>query len=88
MLILTKSFVDDVWYKISGESILMRTIYDKKKNWRVVPVYTMRRLDCDFRIPLGINALKGINYFEKDKFYQDSVVSLIENTVQERKDKE
>ena len=84
---LTKPLVKDVWCKISQESMLMRTVYDKDKQcekWRVVPVYTMRRVEYDFKIPFGINALNGIRYYDPDEFYRKGVVSLIEKTVPER----
>ena len=85
---LTKTFVNDVWCKLTSESCLMRTVYDRKRNWRVVPVYTKRRVEYDFSIPFGINALKGISYFENDEFYRNNVSSLIEKTLSERKQKE
>ena len=85
---LTKNLVNDVWCKISQESMLMRTVYDQDEKWRVVPVYTMRRIDYDFKIPFGINALNGIRYYDPDEFYRKGVASLIEKTVPERIRKE
>ena len=84
-LYLTKHFVEDFWCRISLGSLLMRTMYDQEKNWRVVPVYTMRMSLCDFIIPSGINVLNGIIYYDNDEVYRKSVASLIEKTVSERK---
>ena len=87
-MFITKTFVNDVWCKISHESVLMRMIRDKHLQWRVVPVYTKRLDDCDFNIPMGLNALKGISYYQNDEFYRRGVSSLIEKTVSERREKE
>ena len=87
-MFITKTFVNDIWCKISNESVLMRMIRDKHLQWRVVPVYTKRLDDCDFNIPMGLNALKGISYYQNDEFYRKGVVTLIEKTVPERREKE
>ena len=74
---LTKSFVENTWCKITSESCLMKTIHNKQKGWRVVPVFTKRRAESDFDIPMGLNALKGINYYENDEYYRKGVARMI-----------
>lgn len=82
---LTEKFVKDKWCEFSSESCLMRAIYSEEKRWCVVPVYTQRRTDCKFKIPMGLNSLKGINYYSNDEFYRKGVARLIGDKVAERK---
>ena len=82
---LTKNFVQDKWCEFSSESCLMRAIYDEEKRWCVVPVYTQRRTDCKFKIPMGLNSLKGINFYSNDEFYRKGVSRLIGDKLSVRK---
>lgn len=82
---LTKNFVKDKWCEFSSESCLMRAIYDEEKRWCVVPVYTRRRTDCKFKIPMGLNSLKGINFYSNDEFYRKGVSRLIGDKLSVRK---
>ena len=81
---LTAEFVKDKWCEFSSESCLMKAIYDPDKRWCVVPVYTERRGDCKFKIPMGLNSLKGINYYCNDEFYKKGVARLISDKIVER----
>lgn len=75
---LTKSFVENTWCKITSESCLMKTIHcNKQKGWRVVPVYTKRLAESDFCVPMGLNALKGVNYYNNDEYYRKGVARMI-----------
>lgn len=86
LVYLTQPFVKNTWCKIISESCLMRTIqFNKEKGWRVVPVYTERLDECLFKIPMGLKALKGINYYRNDEFYRKGVVQLIMTTRAEKK---
>ena len=81
---LTANFVKDKWCEFSSESCLMRAIYDAEKRWCVVPIYTERRSDCSFRIPMGLNSLKGVNFYSNDEFYRKGVGRLISDKLEER----
>lgn len=76
---LTKEFCenDDGWCRVSSEECLMKAIYDKDKKWCVVPVYTVQRNKADFKIPMGLNALKGVNYYNNDEFYRRGLTKLL-----------
>ena len=82
---LSKHFVKDKWMEFSSESCLMTAIYDVDKQWCVVPVYTEKRSKCTFKIPMGLNSLKGINYYNNDEFYKRGVARLIKDKVPLRK---
>lgn len=86
-IFLTKNFIDDKWMEFSSESCLMEAITNPNKQWCVVPVYTERR-NTSFRVPMGLNTLKGINYYNNDKFYRKGVAALILGKIQERRNSE
>ncbi|XP_053405498.1 uncharacterized protein LOC128558972 isoform X1 [Mercenaria mercenaria] len=75
-IFMTKNFIDDKWCEFSSESCLMEAITNPLKQWCVVPVYTEKR-NSSFRVPMGLNTLKGINYYNNDRFYKNGVARLI-----------
>ncbi|XP_060570328.1 uncharacterized protein LOC132728666 isoform X2 [Ruditapes philippinarum] len=75
-IFMTKNFIDDKWCEFSSESCLMEAITNPLKQWCVVPVYTEKR-NTSFRVPMGLNTLKGINYYNNDRFYKNGVARLI-----------
>ncbi|WAQ98041.1 hypothetical protein MAR_022414 [Mya arenaria] len=81
---LTKAFTKDTWMEFSSESCLMEAITNPDKQWCVVPVYTERR-NQTFRVPMGLNTLKGISYYNNDKFYRNGLARLIGDKVKVRK---
>ncbi|KAK3589016.1 hypothetical protein CHS0354_031273 [Potamilus streckersoni] len=81
---MTKEFCEDTWMELSSEECLMKAIYDEEKRWCVVPVYTVSRRNANFKIPMGLNSLKGINYYNNDQFYQSGVSRLIEDKLYQR----
>lgn len=85
---LTSQFVECDWCNLSSENCLMEAIYNKEKKWCVVPVYTVQRNKADFRIPMGLNSLKGINYYNSDDFYRKGVRRLIGDKIIKRKENE
>ena len=74
---LSKKFCEDMWCKLSSEECLMRTIYEPEKKWCVVPIYTTPRSKTPFRIPMGLNSLRGVNYYNNDEFYLRGIKKLI-----------
>lgn len=80
LMYLTENFVKDKWMEFSSESCLMESIYNPLKQWCVVPVYTKRR-NSNFVVPMGLNSLKGINYYNNDEFYRNGVARLIGDKV-------
>ena len=81
---MTADFVRDKWCEFSSESCLMRAIYDEERRWCVVPIYTERRTECPYKIPMGLNSLKGINYYCNDDFYRRGVSRLIGDKIYHR----
>ena len=82
---MTADFVRDKWCEFSSESCLMRAIYDEERRWCVVPIYTERRSECKFKIPMGLNSLKGINFYCNDDFYRRGVSRLIGDKIYYRR---
>lgn len=74
---LTKQFCENEWCQLSSEECLMESIYNPKRKWCVVPVYTIQRSKADFRVPMGLNSLKGVNYYNNDEFYRRGLKKLI-----------
>ncbi|XP_021360574.1 uncharacterized protein LOC110455018 isoform X2 [Mizuhopecten yessoensis] len=85
---LTKQFCKCEWSQIASEECLMEAIYNKDKRWCVVPVYTVQRTKADFRIPMGLNSLKGVNFYNNDDFYRRGLQSLIGGKIHKREDNE
>jgi len=81
---LTKEFTEDMWMELSSESCLMEAIENPKKKWCVVPVHTERR-NATFKVPIGLNSLKGISYYINDKYYRQGLARLIGDKVKVRK---
>ncbi|CAC5378230.1 unnamed protein product [Mytilus coruscus] len=81
---LTKQFVECDWCSLSSETCLMEAIYNKDKKWCVVPVYTVQRNKAEFRVPMGLNSLKGINFYNADEFYCKGVRRLIGDKIYKR----
>ncbi|KAL4228194.1 Transmembrane emp24 domain-containing protein 7 [Mactra antiquata] len=80
---MTKTFVSDKWCEFQSESCLMEAITNPYKMWCVVPVYTEKR-NKSFRVPMGLNTLKGINYYNDDQFYRKGVARLIGDKINVR----
>ncbi|XP_069138396.1 serine-rich adhesin for platelets-like isoform X1 [Argopecten irradians] len=85
---LTKQFCQCEWSQIASEECLMEAIYNKEKRWCVVPVYTVQRTKADFNIPMGLNSLKGVNYYNNDDFYRRGLRTLISGKIYKREDNE
>ena len=81
---LTKEFTKDKWMEFSSESCLMEAITNPDKQWCVVPVYTERR-NTTFKVPMGLNTLKGISFYNNDKYYRQGLARLIVDKVKVRK---
>jgi hypothetical protein len=84
---LTKKFCQCEWSTLSSEECLMESIYNPEKKWCVVPVYTVARAKADFKIPMGLNALKGVNFYNNDDFYRRGLRRLIGDKVMVRLNK-
>lgn len=82
-IFMTKNFIEDKWCEFSSESCLMEAITNPAKQWCVVPVYTEKR-NTSFRVPMGLNTLKGINYYNNDRFYKNGVSRLIGDKIHVR----
>ncbi|XP_033749753.1 uncharacterized protein LOC117334322 [Pecten maximus] len=85
---LTKQFCKCEWSQIASEECLMEAIYNREKRWCVVPVYTVQRTKADFNIPMGLNSLKGVNFYNNDDFYRRGLQTLIGGKIYKREDNE
>ena len=75
-LFLTRTFCKEVWPKLSQESFISDGLYNNG-GCDIVPIFTVNRKNADFKIPLGLNILKGLRYCDRDDFYKASVIKLL-----------
>ncbi|VDI50676.1 Hypothetical predicted protein [Mytilus galloprovincialis] len=66
----------------------METIYNDEKKWCVRPVLTDQRPKLIFKIPMGLNALKEINYYPSNKLFVSCMQALLNSRINEREDRE
>ncbi|KAK3586821.1 hypothetical protein CHS0354_020036 [Potamilus streckersoni] len=85
---ITKEFCEDKWIELSREECLMEAIENDEKRWCVIPVHTVDPQDANFKIPIGLKSLKGIDYYYNDLFYKNGVRGLIQNRLHQRLEKE
>ncbi|CAG2239822.1 unnamed protein product [Mytilus edulis] len=85
---LSAVFVSDSWCKLKGQACLMETIYNDEKKWCVRPVLTDQRPKLIFKIPMGLNALKEINYYPSNKLFVSCMQALLNSRINEREDRE
>jgi hypothetical protein len=78
-LFLTKSFCDDFWPILSREDFIRNTLYETDSVRVLVPIFTTSRSTADYKIPLGLNILKGLRYCNRDELYKASVLQLLFN---------
>lgn len=76
-LFLTKSFCEDSWPRVSQEDCIRNSLYGTDTIRVLVPIFTKSRSTADFKIPFGINILKGLRYCDRDDFYKASVLQLL-----------
>lgn len=62
----------------------MEFIYNFEKKWCVVLVYIVFRSKVNFKIFMGLNSLKGVNYYNDDDFYRRGFRRLIGDKVMVR----
>ncbi|XP_076443513.1 uncharacterized protein LOC143282007 [Babylonia areolata] len=87
-LYVTQKFCDDKWTEFSAQTALMNAIDSTESRWSVVPIFTEPKRKPTFKIPATIRSLKGIQYWNDDKFYVDSLRKLLEDKLHWRLDKE
>ncbi|XP_063424031.1 uncharacterized protein LOC134707859 [Mytilus trossulus] len=85
---LSAVFVKDSWCKLMGQACLMETIYNEKKQWCVMPVFTAPKRKMSFKIPMGLNALKEIKYYQPFDFFEKCVHALVSSRLNEREERE
>lgn len=76
-LFLTRSFCEESWPRLSQESVVRNVLYGDDSGCIMVPIFTVNRSESTFKIPLGINILKGLRYCDRDQFYKASVIKLL-----------
>ena len=60
-LYVTEVFCNDSWASMQKDSVLMTSIEDPDKRWCVVPLYLDGKRNKRYKVPFGINGLKGID---------------------------
>ena len=75
-LFLTRTFCEESWPKLSQESFISDALYNNS-GCDIVPIFTVNRKNANFKIPLGLNILKGLRYCDRDDFYKASVIKLL-----------
>ena len=75
-LFLTRTFCEEIWTKLSQESFISNVLYNDC-GCVIVPIFTVNRKNSNFKIPLGLNILKGLRYCDRDDFYKASVIKLL-----------
>ena len=75
-LFLTRTFCEEIWPKLSQESFFSDVLYNNT-GCVIVPIFTMIRKNVNFKIPLGLNILKGLRYCDRDDFYKASDIKLL-----------
>ena len=75
-LFLTRTFCEEIWPKLSQESFISDVLYNDS-GCVIVPIFTVNRKNANFKIPLGLNILKGLRYCDRDDFYKASVIKLL-----------
>ncbi|XP_062609606.1 uncharacterized protein LOC134271423 [Saccostrea cucullata] len=78
-LLLTKAFCEDSWPRVSQENYIRALLYGTEGKSTLVPIFTKNRGTADFRIPMGLNILKGLRYCDRDEFYKASMIKLLFN---------
>ena len=58
---MTEVFCNDNWAAMQKDSVLMTSIEDPDKRWCVVPLYLDGKRNKRYKVPFGINTLKGID---------------------------
>lgn len=79
---LTENFVSDRWCEFYSDSCLMEAIENPMKRWSVVLEFATER--SKLRVPMGLNALKGVNYYIGDEYYRKNLARLIGERIEER----
>ncbi|XP_060079944.1 uncharacterized protein LOC132559351 isoform X2 [Ylistrum balloti] len=87
-LYLTKEFIKNDYRRLVADSLLMDSINNEHKKWRVVPFHTATRESNSYKVPLGINTLKSECVFEQDEFYWNRMEEVLGNKIHEREDRE
>ena len=75
-LFLTRTFCEKIWPTLSQESFISDVLYNDS-GCVIVPIFTVNRKNANFKIPLGLNILKGLRYCDRDDFYKASVIKLL-----------
>lgn len=50
----------------------------------LVPIFTATRAQAKFKVPLGLNCLKGLRYCDQDEFYRKSVRKTLTGVIEQK----
>ena len=76
-VLITKRFCEKDWFTISTEECFMNSLYGLNRKCPIIPVMMERELDSDFRVPMALNALKTLMYFNNDTCYKEAIRRLL-----------
>lgn len=78
-IFVTNNFTEEKLWTLVKDSCLIKMLYDPKRLWSVVPVWTEKR--SRFRkVPFGLNAITGLNYYKNNEHFSASVQQLYVNS--------
>jgi hypothetical protein len=79
---LTESFCSTHWTNYrSTEGVRQMLVGNGPAT--LVPIFTVKRTQANFRVPFGLNCLKGLRYCDGDEFYRNSVRKTLTDIIQE-----
>ncbi|XP_069132663.1 uncharacterized protein [Argopecten irradians] len=87
-LFVTKEFLANEYLKVVTESLLMDSIENETKKWRVIPFHTSPLELRRYKLPLGPNVLKSENTYGQDAGYWRRMDKLLGGKIHEREDRE
>lgn len=79
---LTESFCSAHWTNYrSSESVRQMLVGNGPT--ALVPIFTIKKTQANFRVPFGLNTLKGLRYCDGDEYYRNSVRKTLIDIIQE-----
>ena len=79
LVLITKCLCEKEWLHFSENQCVKDWMTSKNRKCTIVPVLTIRELDRKFRIPMDLNAIKGLKFYNNDKYYKEAIRRLLTN---------
>lgn len=79
---MTETFCTRDWKRYSSAACV-RTMLVRDGPATLVPIFTVKRSQATFTVPLGLNCLQGLRYCDQDQFYRNSVRQTLTGIIEE-----